>query len=439
MKIVIGSTEYTALKNLRYSPSANIVSDRLVIDDFECDIVTDSDISAGSVANLMDGSTLWASGHVTYAEREDPKIVHIVAQSELIYLDRKKMPPKMYTGQTVQSAIEEIATTAGITILFNSSAVSGKTVRGFCDEMTCRERLQQILFVSGLYITSSFVAHPTVTNISNAVTATVPEELTFWRPKPTYEEDVTAVNVTAFSFAVGTPTSEDEHVTDGTTTWIVSRTTVTLRNPDVQVTAATNEVYIDDVMLVTEDNASSVVSLLGSYYFTRLKVEADIINNGEYAVGNTLGISMGEGYNSFASGFCESIDYSFGHQARSRVVIGSCTEVACPTLTVIYRRSASADYAEIDRKVFRLPEGMPYEITNPYLRKTMSGYEYVFRPTSETLTGTMGSTDETVYVTCAVALRLDLDTRVLTIISVDDFERTGRTEDSKTIYTLEIS
>lgn len=438
MKIVIGSTEYTTLKNLRYSPSANVVSDRLVIDDFECDIVTDSDISAGSVANLMDGSTLWASGHVTYAEREDPKIVHIVAQSELIYLDRKKMPPKMYTGGTVQSAIEEIASTAGITILFNSSAVSGKTVRGFCDEMTCRERLQQILFVSGLYVTSSFVAHPTVTNITSAVTATVPEELTFWRPKPTYEEDVTAVNVTAFSFAVGTPTSEDEYVTDGTTTWIVSRTTVTLRNPDAQVTAATNELYIDDVMLVTEDNASAVVSLLGQYYFTRLKVEADIINNGDYAVGNTLSVSMGEGYNSYASGFCESIDYSFGHQARSRIVLGSCTQIACPTLTVIYQ-AADHDDAEIDRKIFRLPEGMPYEITNPYLRKTMSGFEYVFRPEDETLEGTMSSSDSTVYVDCRDALRLNPETRVLTIISVDEYERTERTEDQSTIYTLEIS
>jgi hypothetical protein len=120
-------------------------------------------------------------------------------------------------------------------------------------------------------------------------------------------------------------------------------------------------------------------------------------------------------------------------------VLGSCTEIACPTLTVIYRRSQTGNYAEIDRKVFRLPEGMPYEITNPYLRKTMSGYEYVFRPENEKLTGTMGSTDETVYVTCPVALRLDLDTRVLTIISVDEYERTERTEDSKTIYTLEIS
>jgi hypothetical protein len=147
---------------------------------------------------------------------------------------------------------------------------------------------------------------------------------------------------------------------------------------------------------------------------------------------------MGEGYNSYASGFCESVDYSFGHQARSRIVLGSCTEIACPTLTVIYQ-AADHDNAEIDRKIFRLPEGMPYEITNPYLRKTMSGLEYVFRPESEKLTGTMGYSATTAYVPCRDALILDPETRILTIISVDEYERTERTEDQSTIYTLEIS
>ena len=440
MKIVIDSTnEYDALKNLRYSPSANIVSDRMVIDDFECDIVTDDEIAAGSVAELYDGSTLWASGVVTYAEREDVKIIHIVSQSELFYLDRKMMPPKMYTGQTVQAAIEEIATTAGITILFDSTAVSGKTVRGFCDEQSCRNRLQYILFVSGLYITSSFVQHPTVTSLESATTAIIPEEYTYWRPKPVYQEDVTAVNVVAFSFTVGTPTSEDEYVTDGTTTWIVSRTTMTLRNPSVAVTAATNEIYIDDIMLVNGDNASDVLSQIGQYYFKRLKVEADVINNGEYSVGNVYQLSFGEGYGEYATGYCESLDYTFGLQAKSHMVLGACTQIESKKLTVIYRRDVTHDYAEIDRKVYRLPEGFVYEITNPYIRKTISGYEYVFRPESESITGTMDTQDTTVYVTCYIALVLNVETRVLTIVSVDEYEKTSRTESGNTIYTLEIT
>lgn len=82
---------------------------------------------------------------------------------------------------------------------------------------------------------------------------------------------------------------------------------------------------------------------------------------------------------------------------------------------------------------------MPYEITNPYLRKTMNGLEYVFRPENEKLEGTMGYGDTTEYVPCRDALILDPETRVLTIISVDEYERTERTEDQSTIYTLEIS
>lgn len=429
MKIVTKTTsgtnsrEYVTLKNLQYAPSADVISERVAVDEFEADIVTDDDIRSGLVGELRDDTKLWAAGRVVYAEHKDPKTVHVRIQSELFFLDRKMMPAKMYNAVSVQTAIEEIATTAGITILFNASAVSGVTVTGFCDEQSCRNRLQYILFACGLYITSSFVEHPTVTNLTNALTAAIPEDVIYWRPTPTYEEAVTAVNVTAFSFTQGTPSSGEEYVTDGITTWIVTRQNVRLTNPNVPALSATNEVHIEDVMLITQANASLIASLLGQYYFTRMSVDFDCINNGEYAVGNVYAIPLGDGYTEGAQGFAEELDYSFGTQAKSRVKLGSCANVDCHKLTIIYRYSSKV----IEQRFYTLPEGFPYSITTEYLRKSYEGQEYVFRPTTAAVTGTMGSSDVTTYVDLAVALQLDLSTRILTVISVDDYEHTDNT------------
>lgn len=429
--------EYTSLRNLNYAPTADVISNRVPIDEFECDIKTDETITTGLVAELRDDDKLWAAGRIVYAEPSERGMMHIIVQSELFFLDRKTMPPKMYTGQTVQAAINEIASFAGVTILFDSAAVSGKAVNGFCEEQTCRERLQQILFVNGLYITSSFVEHPKVTAMTNDDAIIIRPQVTFWKPTPSYKETVTAVNVTSFSFLQGTPTSEDEYVTDGTTTWIVSRETVTLRNPNVPALSATNEIYFDDIMLVTQANASDLVSFVGQYYFVRQNLEAEVLNNGEYEVGKKYNITADLDVGSTVEGFAEEIDYSFGLQAKSKIVLGACTNRGAHKLTVIYRRSSDHS-AILDTKVYSLPEGIPYEITTSYIRKIVNGYEYVFRPNVDSITGTMGSADAVAYVDCPRALRLDLDTRVMTIVSVDDFEKTSRTEDGKTIYTLEI-
>lgn len=430
-------TEYTSIRDLHYAPSVDVVSNRVAIDEFECDILTDDTVTTGLVAELRDDNSLWMSGRIVYAQPTERGIVHIIVQSELFFLDRKNMAPKMYTGQSVETAVNEIAGIAGVTILFDSTAVSGKTVSGFCEEQTCRERLQQILFVNGLYITSSFVEHPKVTALVNSDPTVIPPKLTYWKPIPSYKETVTAVNVTAFSYQQGTPTSEDEYVTDGTTTWIVTRQEVTLRNPNVPALSATNEIYVDDVGLITQSNASAVVSFLGTYYFISKNLEAEVLNNGEYFVGEKYNIAADIDAGLSVEGYAESLDYSFGLQSKSKMVLGACEDREMHKLTVVYRRSSHQDVI-LDREVFTLPEGLAYEITTRYIRKSLNGYEYVFRPTQETISGTMGQSDTTVYVNCDVALRLDLLTRVLVIVSVDEFEKTSRVQSGETIYTLEI-
>lgn len=429
------TTEYTELRNLKYSPSADIISNRVSVDEVQCDIRTDDTIQVGLCAELRRGDDLWFYGRITYAEQAEEKMMRVIISSELTFLDRFMLPAKMYTGQTAKAAIQECFLDTGATVLFDESAVAGKTVMGFCNEQSNRNRLQHILFACGLYIKSSFVQHPTVTVMDSANFTLIPLEKTYWKPTPTYKEYVTAVNCFQYSFQQGTPQQGDEYVTDGTTTWIVTHQNVRLTNPNVPSIAATNEVHIEDVMIVNQNNVSDIISSLASYYFKRLEIDLDVVNNGEYHVGEKYTISINE--LDSASGYAESLDFAFGTQVKSKMTLGACDIVLTSKLTITY---VSLDNPQIiiAKRSYNLPQGYPYSITNPYLTLSYQGHEYVFRPTTPSVSGTMGGSPVNVTVNCRIALDLDMDTRILRIVSVDDVERVAETESGSTIYVAEI-
>ncbi len=418
------TTEYDELRDLRYSPTADIISNRVSVDEVECDIKTTALIDVGLCAELQDDDgTLWFYGRITWSEFKEEQMCHIIISSELTFLDRFEMPAKMYTGQTAKAAIQECFANTGATVLFDEDAVSGKTVSGFGQEQSNRNRLQQILFACGLYIKSSFVQHPTVTIMDSQNFTWIDEKKVFWKPTPNQKEWVTAVNCFQYSFQQGTPQSGDEYVTDGTTTWIVTHQNVRLSNPTVPSIAATNEVHVEDVMLINANNVSDILSSMALYYFQRLEVDLDVINDGEYYVGNKYTIPMNVNDDTGASGYCESLEFKFGTHKRSRMKLGACATVPLHNLTISY---ISLDYPQIviTKRTYKLPEGYDYSVSNPFLTLAWQGHEYVFRPTTAAVTGTMGVEDQTATVNYRVALDLDMDSRVLGIISVDEVERT---------------
>lgn len=415
------TTEYTALRNLRYNPSADIISNRVSVDEVECDIKTATKVEVGMCAELRDDDNLWFYGRVTYSEFKEAQIDHVIISSEVTFLDRFMLPAKMYTGQTAKAAIQECFAGTGATVLFDEAAVSGKTVSGFCNEQSNRNRLQHILFACGLYIKSSFVQHPTVTTMDEQNYTLIPAEKTYWKPTPSYKEWVTAVNVFQYSFQQGTPQQGDEYVTDGTTTWIVTHQNVKLTNPAVPSIAATNEVHVEDVMLVNANNSSAILSSLALYYFKRTEIDLDVVNDGEFYVGNKYTVDMGDG--TMASGYCENLEFAFGTHAKSRMVLGASEDVPCHTLTITYINTDSPNII-IAKETYRLPEGYAYSVSTRFQTLAFQGFQYVFRPLTNAVTGTMGASDVSATVNCKIALKLNMDTRELEIISVDNVDRT---------------
>lgn len=437
MKIVIGNTSYTELKNLTFSPSTDLVNDRLSIDEVIADIVTESYILTGAWAELQDDNgTRWFYGYISYAENEQDHIKSIRISSELGLLARKIMPAKMYSAESLSDAIAEVTSGTGATVSIGSGA-SG-TLTGYCPEQDARERLQHILFATGLYCKTTFVSHPTVAQLDTSSVYNIPYDVTYWKPKRTYDDYVTAIKVAQYSFAEGTPETGDDYVEADGHIYIVSRTDLTLNNQNVPEAVNPNVLVYDSVMLVNNSNSSLVATTLALYYFNRQKVEFECINNGEYTVGNKYNVMINDSEQSV--GYAESCDFTFGTQTKARMVIAACLIIPTVKLIVQYiSKDNPPGELRVAERYFQFPEGASFEITTEYIDVTMDGFQYVFRPDEDTVTGTMGSSETTVQVDCYVALRKEMSTGALEIISVDEVERTEHGSGSDITYEAEIS
>lgn len=437
MKIVIGNTSYTELKNLTFSPSTDLVNDRLSIDEVAVDIVTESSISVGVGAELRgDNNALWFSGFVSYAENEQDHIKSVRISSELAFLARKIMPAKMYSAESLSSAVSEVTSGTGATITLGSGA-SG-TLTGYCPEQNARERLQHILFATGLYCKTTFVSHPTLAKLDTSSVYNIPYDRTYWKPKRTYDDYVTAIKVAQYAFSEATPTVGEEYVEADGHIYLVSKTELTLNNSNVPEAANPNVLVYDSVMLVNNSNSSLVATSLALYYFDRQKVEFECLNNGDYTVGNKYSVMVNDSEQSM--GYAESCDFTFGTQTKARMVIAACVIIPTVKLVVQYvSKDNPPGEIIVAERYFQFPEGAAFEITTEYIDANMDGYQYVFRPNEDTVTGTMGSSETTVQVDCYVALRKEMSTGILEIISVDAVERTEHGSGSDITYEAEIS
>jgi hypothetical protein len=191
---------------------------------------------------------------------------------------------------------------------------------------------------------------------------------------------------------------------------------VTLTDTNVPVTAARNVISVDDVMLVNTDNVDRILSHMAKYYFDRVQVDLDVIDNAEYMPGQRLLVYSDE--HSMASGYAEKCSFSFGMQARASIHLMGAAAKESANLIVTYMWSSR----QIGRREYTFPVGYVYSILNPYIDFGMDGHRYVFRPVNEYAEGTIDEGDNYDTQPCAVALDLERSTGILYIVSVDEVE-----------------
>lgn len=417
-------SDYEKILNISFSPETDITGNRTPINELVAEIQTEDDIEVGQYLCLYDDvNTLFAKFWITYADRIREDVVKITASDNLKLLERDMKDPVMYSSENVTDVLDDIFYSMGGSSAYElDSGLVSKTISGFCPNQSAKTRLQWVCFSINAYVKSTFVDKIQIKEISQSHTL-IPIDKTYWKPSVKYSDYVTAVKIVAYSFTQGTPSTTDKWVSDGTNTYIVSRQTFTLSNPYAPPSALVHEILFEDIMLINSANVSAMLTFFSTYYFKRASVEIDVINNGEYHPGDA--VTVYTDVDKMAAGYIDSASFTFGTQAKSRLKITPVEEVDCEKLIVvcIFPGEAAFPSTRLDRREYSFPVGYQYSVENIYYDVTYEKRRYVFRPLTETVTGTMP--DHTVWVVVKYAVALRLYANILTITSVDEAEQSG--------------
>lgn len=408
MKCVIGQNTYTAIDSLSFSPETDLTGNSLPINEFEVRLFTNDIIAYGQYAELRDDlNNLWARYWISYAERigrdvdKETYIVKLIAQSPLAFLERVRIPAKMYntTADAVFSDILTLAGQTGIIVLDSEVATEWASIgiNGFCPEQSARERLLWLTLCAGGYIESFFGSTATVRKVDLTSTTLIPIEKTYWKPTVSHRDYVTKIRIHAYTFTEGSPANTDDYVTDGVTYWIVQNTTITLSNNNIPAGVPENVVEIEDITMISPNNASTIANNLVAYYFDRTEIDCDVIDNYEYKPGDLVTLYTDE--DQLYTGYIDSVGFSFGVQAKGTLHLTPCAATEGAMLTVHYKWGDLT----IATRVYYLPKDYHFSITTEYLDQRISGHRYIFRPDQFLINGVL-TEDRTVTVTCQVAL-----------------------------------
>ncbi len=417
MKITVNGTTYTEIKSLSFSPETDVTGDSVAINQFVAEIKTEDDIEIGQYAYLYDDlNNLWAKYWVIYAEHTNDYVVKLHAQSILKLLERNMLDPVMYSSEPIANILNLIFEGRGANVYALDSSFASLTVTGFCPQQSAKTRLQWLCFSINAYIKSFFGDQIEIIPVNSQSSTLIPMNKTYWKPKITYNDYVTKVNVKGYTFTVGTPTSTDKWVTDGTNHYIVTERNFSISNPNVPESAPVHEITVDGIMLVNEANVSSILSYLSTYYFKRMEVDISVINNAEYLPGERVIFCIDE--NTMGEGYINSCSFQFGLQAKAKMHVTPVDIKDCAALVIMYMYGD----LQIGNARYLFPIDYGYSVDNPYIDILLERNRYIFRPNNASASGTMtaaGITREEEY-TIALDFQMLSTGRNLRVINVDD-------------------
>lgn len=398
MKITINGITYTQIKNLSFAPEADPISLEVVLNGFTADIITDAIIDPGVNVYLYDDlNNIWAKYKLTDSVRKDEQTLSIKAESVLKKLDKKMMSPAMYDEWPASTILQDIFLGISSNDWMATAAVNDKTVTGYFPKQSARERLQWVCFCCGLFVRSFFYDKVVIKSIDSTITA-VPLNKVFWKPSLTYKDPVSKVSATVYSYAEGTPQNTDEWVKVGNKYYIQTTQEISLTNAQYSGDEDDNVVSVDEVSIVNSSNKDDILIRLANFFFNRVEVDAEVVNNREYVPGDKITLPInGE---DVATGYIESTDFTFGLQAKSKIKMAQVLTTKAGRLTIIYKYINK----KLGSEIYMIPRGTNYSIENPYLDIT-SGRganfkRFIYFPLQQYATGTMSAakvTDEEDY------------------------------------------
>jgi hypothetical protein len=321
----------------------------------------------------------------------------------------------MCENESAKTLINQCFTSFGLTCVIDSS-VSDVQINGYLPEQSARQRLQWLCFVIGAYVQSFFTAKCTIKKIDNTVT-NIPMSKTFYRPKISYKDYVTAVTATSYNYTEGTPGSTDKWVKVGNKTYIQTSQTASLSNTDVPEDTPDNIIDLSNITIVNDSNISSILQRLAAEYFNREQLTADILNTyGEVQPADK--VSVFDGIEDIITGYVKSARFTFGKAAKSAIVLTQTVTEKAVRVVLSYRYLN----IEIAKETFMFPKNTAFELENSYIDTTEQGLRRVYLPLTEKTTGNTGEREITEKrVNCDIAL--ELENNILSVLSVDSAQK----------------
>jgi hypothetical protein len=240
---------------------------------------------------------------------------------------------------------------------------------------------------------------------------------TFWKPQISYDDYVTAIKIKAYRYTAGTPQTTDKWVEVNGSYYIQEEQDFTLSNPDVPITATENVIEINDVTIINSVNVDEILTRLSTYYFQRIKVDADVINNGEYICGERYMINIDE--DNMIAGYMQSSSFTFGVQARSKIVLIQTETIHGVKLTIEYWYGNM----KLGQNTYFLPSNYQYDIENPFVDYSIDAHRYIFYPENDSATGTILEEDMTDQQAYQIAI--DYFQNVARLYNVDECDISG--------------
>ena len=254
----------------------------------------------------------------------------------LVYrLDTPKVPAKYYNGVSLSVALKDVEKNANgsFGVTYNvDTALSGKTITGYCPEQTARERLQQFCWAVGGYVSCACSALINILAIPSTVQGTVPKSKIYAFPAVANEDEVARVNLTVHTYTAGT--SGDDIVVDADGNKYV-HTTSTLTMENTALTGVSNrEISVDNATLVNSSNAQATLLRMASVYFNSGTWYGTTTPQG-YIPGQMVQAEDRDGQ--LRQGYISALTYSFGKGAATTMELKQSVSIAglpAPVLSV---------------------------------------------------------------------------------------------------------
>ena len=334
----------SVIESLSVTQNADIMADIVPIDTAICRIRSETPL----VAEYMDVddntgitgrplSPLVAPiGHYVVKQINNlgNNLYEIQGYSLVYRLDTPKVPAKYYNGVSLSVALKDVEKNANgsFGVTYNvDTALSGKTITGYCPEQTARERLQQFCWAVGGYVSCACSALINILAIPSTVQGTVPKSKIYAFPAVANEDEVARVNLTVHTYTAGT--NGDDIVIDADGNKYV-HTTSTLTMANTALTGVSNrEISVDNATLVNSSNAQATLLRMASVYFNSGTWYGTTTPQG-YIPGQMV---QAEDRDGIRQGYISALTYSFGKGAATTMELKQSVSIqglSAPVLSV---------------------------------------------------------------------------------------------------------